>query len=398
MEENFLPPQPLPGAPQLSSSSSRRSLIVAVVVTVLITAALTVSGMYFWQKTQLSQDQRLRDQTSMTAESALPLPISSSTPAAEFPPIVPASSPPITVAVGQADKTFYGQFNYGFSYPSDWQVTVDHSDATFERLSLRLTDTTPSTTNSVQIFASPKSSPDRDFIGYQEVEKSEKMFNGHTWSISRLAGPDTVVILARKEGSSFYVIDAYFDTSQEATIMAVVEKLVSSWFSVVPPFNREAGSASISYTLPRYNIQFQHPSDFSITATGPNDAQRALMVGQPTSGTIEPSWETLSFGTSPRNTLFEITLFPPTALPITPKSYTDDYLSTRGGCDLRGLDTAPTVTASQANGVVLLRVDTQTKGSCYYFKNRYNYLIVVSVLSTADPAIMQPLLSTLTLL
>lgn len=160
-----------------------------------------------------------------------------------------------------------------------------------------------------------------------------------------------------------------------------------------------------TYINTQYGFEVKYPDSLSFLLEGSNNAQKDLDAGKTISGTVEPSYETISFRDASGIKKFEISIFHKTDKALTIENW-KNYFYTSGLCDLRYLYSEPVVSTLTKNTVIInakaVAENPSFSRSCYYFKNNNNNLMVISLLAPAGRSdyemtdkIIQDILSTL---
>ncbi|MBP8591378.1 hypothetical protein KBI33_02855 [Candidatus Shapirobacteria bacterium] len=151
-----------------------------------------------------------------------------------------------------------------------------------------------------------------------------------------------------------------------------------------------------TYRNEEYGFEFRYPAGLKVVSSGPNEEQKKLDRGEMISGTIPPSYDTITFSDSANKEQFDVVIFPIREDEISSnvfKGYLDNdatksgYLSMGSVCDMRWIDSVSgEPTLLDKNGIPVLEVQVVPGGpgggssaGCYYFKNSEGNLIVFNV-------------------
>lgn len=133
-----------------------------------------------------------------------------------------------------------------------------------------------------------------------------------------------------------------------------------------------------TYVNKEFGFTLKYPPSFIHSSSGPNEAQVRLDRGETISGSIQPSYDTVSFSEKDGGEQFRLEAFHPLEDPISEDSY-GSHLYLYGPCDLRSGFDPEVITTFKINGINVLRVQsTKELQSCYYLKNYDNNVIVIS--------------------
>jgi len=65
-----------------------------------------------------------------------------------------------------------------------------------------------------------------------------------------------------------------------------------------------------TYRNEKYGFEFKYPAEFKAVSSGPNEEQKKLDRGEMVSGTIAPSYDTITFSNSASKKQFDVIIFP----------------------------------------------------------------------------------------
>jgi len=188
-------------------------------------------------------------------------------------------------------------------------------------------------------------------------------------------------------------------------VLVVVLAIVAGYFVLVKkpisPTNTTSQSQNETtdwktYQNDKFGFSFKYPANLTAVSSGPNEEQKKLDRGEIISGTIPPSYDTITFSEQTIKEQFNVVIFSVRADEISPagfKGYSDNgviksgYLSMGSACDTRWMDSiSEEPTLVKKNGISVLEVQVIAGGpkegvsnGCYYFKNSAGNLIVFNV-------------------
>jgi len=136
-----------------------------------------------------------------------------------------------------------------------------------------------------------------------------------------------------------------------------------------------------TYRNKEYGFEIKYPAEVRFSSEGPNVAQQATNEGEPISGTIQPSYDTIIFSDN-NNEIAKIEIFHKYEKDIRSEDYKEEgYLYLYGLCDLRWGFEPTSINMSLINETKVLVVKgkmNNNSDSCYYLKNSLGNLIVFS--------------------
>lgn len=152
-----------------------------------------------------------------------------------------------------------------------------------------------------------------------------------------------------------------------------------------------------TYTNPEFGFEVRYPIDWTFTSEGPNSAMDLVKAGKTISGTVEPSYDTISFVDISKHKQFEIDIFDSytRTYPTSIEEFKSGYLYLYGRCDIRWgfIPTNITTINSSAGSIIKAEGTAKTdvtnsntsaiKEVCYYGKTPAGNLVVFSTLPTS---------------
>lgn len=188
-----------------------------------------------------------------------------------------------------------------------------------------------------------------------------------------------LVSLSTVLGVSAYLV------SLKKTQSIIVQPTPKSTVALTSPNNEIANWQT--YRNEKYGFQLEYPQRFIFTSSGPNVSQQAIDRGEMISGTVQPSYDSVTFSDkSGTEDNFYMGIFRPTEKKLSEKGYVDDYFYLSGPCDTRWGFEPSTKKMEKFNNIDVLEVSGKISDglrpenfiSCDYFKNQENNLIVLS--------------------
>ena len=171
------------------------------------------------------------------------------------------------------------------------------------------------------------------------------------------------------------------ETNQRQTITPTIQDETANWKT---------------YQNDKFGFKFKYPAELSAVSSGPSEEQKKLDRGEMISGTVPPSYDTITFSNSANREQFNVVIFPVRADEVSSagfKGYSDNgviksgYLSMGSACDTRWMDSiSEEPTLIKKNGISVLEVQVIAGGprgvasnGCYYVKNSAGNLIVFNI-------------------
>lgn len=141
-----------------------------------------------------------------------------------------------------------------------------------------------------------------------------------------------------------------------------------------------------TYQSAQFGFSFEYPSNLTTIASGPNEEQQRLDLGETISGSTEPTLDTITFSDQTDVQQFSVVIFPVKAIEISTEGFAN-YLSTGSACDTRwadSIDQGPMIIERKGIPVLEVQVSTNKEGKminngCYYFKNLAGNLVVFNI-------------------
>lgn len=165
-----------------------------------------------------------------------------------------------------------------------------------------------------------------------------------------------------------------------------------------------------TYTNSEFGFNVEYPKSWTSASTGPNAAMDQVKAGQTISGTVTPSYDTISFLDQNKNEQLNISIFNQynQPYPTSVDEFKSSYFYTYGACDLRWGFVPNTLTLIYIGSESFLKVEGVSstditnsnapvlRGACYYGKTRAGNLVVFSTMSTQieDFSLYDQILST----
>ncbi|PIR07417.1 hypothetical protein COS46_01400 [Candidatus Jorgensenbacteria bacterium CG03_land_8_20_14_0_80_38_39] len=140
-----------------------------------------------------------------------------------------------------------------------------------------------------------------------------------------------------------------------------------------------------TYRNEEYGFEIKYPTELQAVSSGPNKEQKKLDRGEMISGTIPPSYDTITFSNATKEQ-FSVIIFPVNKNEVSPNGF-KGYLSMGSACDTRWIDSVSgEPTLLNKNGISVLEAQVISGGprggsnsGCYYFKNSRGNLIVFNI-------------------
>jgi hypothetical protein len=140
------------------------------------------------------------------------------------------------------------------------------------------------------------------------------------------------------------------------------------------------------YRNEKFGFEFKYPTELEAISSGPNEEQKKLERGETISGTIPPSYDTITFFNAANKEQFNVVIFPARKDEVSPAGF-KGYLSMGSVCDTRWIDSVSGEPALlNKNGIPVLEAQVITggstggsKASCYYFKTSGGNLVVFNI-------------------
>jgi hypothetical protein len=147
------------------------------------------------------------------------------------------------------------------------------------------------------------------------------------------------------------------------------------------------------YRNTTYKLEFKYPPDLTYKEEGSNIFQRKSNEGEQVSGTVEPSLRKVVFKNEREETQFTLEIYNSNLDAISEKDYLDNYLYTRGDCDVRwGFNIRSSEIIEYPDLRVLKVTGTNPKSqSCYYINNSSGNLFVFSTVDTGNQKLFNSL-------
>ncbi len=144
-----------------------------------------------------------------------------------------------------------------------------------------------------------------------------------------------------------------------------------------------------TYRNEKFGFEFKYPPELEANSSGPNEEQKKVERGETTSGTVPPSYDTITFSSSTKKEQFNVIISAGSLNEISPAGF-KDYLSMGSVCDTRWIDSiSGEPTLLDKNGIPILEVEVQvipsgprgggSSAGCYYFKNSEGNLVVFNI-------------------
>lgn len=161
-----------------------------------------------------------------------------------------------------------------------------------------------------------------------------------------------------------------------------------------------------TYKNEYYKFEFRYPDFLTYKSSGPNDQMQRKLKGEIISGTVTPSFDTITFVNLEKSDIFYVEIFKGLENSIEEYDFQEDYLYLRGMCDLRWgfkLDSSEIKDTAYekvfvVSGYVVPNhgyvVSNQTRASCYYLNAKYLIVFSTRDKQTVEKAALNQILST----
>jgi hypothetical protein len=161
----------------------------------------------------------------------------------------------------------------------------------------------------------------------------------------------------------------------------------------------DATTSMSTYKNSQFNFQFNYPTKFSVSSSGPNNVEKDIEAGKTVSGTVLPTLDTITFNDSSGEKYFDVTIFPKNSSKsdVTVDAYKKGYLSLGSACDTRWAQAAPFAATSSFQGVgpvVAAKTVSYVNATslyhyahCYYLKNNEGNRIVFGTVHEAGSSV-----------
>jgi len=142
-----------------------------------------------------------------------------------------------------------------------------------------------------------------------------------------------------------------------------------------------------TYKNEAFGFQFKYPASFTVVSSGPNEEEKKIEKGEQISGTVSPSYDTVTFSNA-TGAKFNVMIFPVSKSEVSPDGFMKGYLSMGSVCDTRWIGSVSEgPMLLNENGVPVLRVQVVAGGprgggkseGCYYFKNSAGNVIAFNI-------------------
>ena len=202
-----------------------------------------------------------------------------------------------------------------------------------------------------------------------------------------------VVVLAGTVGY-FALVKKQEPVAQQTTPPSTTTQTPTSQQPSPTPINETANWKT--YRNDKFGFEFKYPAELIAVSSGPSEEQQKLDRGEMISGTVPPSYDTITFSNSTKTEQFNVVVFPIRKDEISSagfKGYSSNgvimsgYLSMGSACDTRWMDSiSEEPTLVKKNGISVLEVQVIAGGpkegfsnGCYYFKNSGGNLVVFNI-------------------